>query len=138
MNSSEWCWTLPKADTPSGFRNGLVPILARCVGSRSQRWSFDIKLKQIHPQNEYSWCLDSDFDKGVRRPLSVFRCGKTFSEKAATNHQQWDWTFPSSGTLKNVGTKRCAATGKLAYQGRYIQSWFCDDTNQDWDFISVD
>lgn len=22
MNNSEWCWTLPKADTPSGYRNG--------------------------------------------------------------------------------------------------------------------
>lgn len=66
----------------------LVPILARCVSSKSQRWSFDIQLKQIHPQNEYSWCLDSDFDKGVRRPMTVFRCGKTFSQKAATNHQQ--------------------------------------------------
>ena len=22
LNNSEWCWTLPKADTPSGYRNG--------------------------------------------------------------------------------------------------------------------
>lgn len=129
---------MPKADTPSGYRNGLVPVLARCVNSRSQRWSFDIQRKEIHPQNEYSWCLDSDFDKGVRRPLTVFRCGKTFSKKAAADHQKWTWDFPSSGVIMNAATKRCAATGKEVYQGRYIQTWFCDDTNQHWDFVSVE
>lgn len=138
QNVSEWCWTLPKADTPSTYRNGLVPVLSRCVNSKSQRWSFDIQRKEIHPQNEYSWCLDSDFDKGVRRPLTVFRCGKTFSAKAAAGHQQWDWDFPSSGVIRNVATKRCAATGKEIYQGRYVQTWFCDDTNQHWDFVPVE
>lgn len=68
--------------------NRLVPFLARCVGAKSQRWSFDIQKKEVHPQNEYGWCLDSDFDKAVRRPLTVFRCGKTFSKKAASGHQQ--------------------------------------------------
>ena len=24
LNNSEWCWTLPKADTPSGYRNGYA------------------------------------------------------------------------------------------------------------------
>ena len=39
----------------------------------------------------------------------------------------------------NVATKRCAATGKEVYQGRYLQAWFCDraddGTNQQWDFV---
>lgn len=140
MNNSEWCWTLPKADTESGLRNGLVPVMARCVQSKSQRWSFDLKRKEIHPQNAYGWCLDMDFDKGVRRPLTVYRCGKTFSKKALPGHQKWDWDFPSTGLLKNVATSRCAATGKEVYQGRYVQSWFCsedpdDQDNQYWDFV---
>ena len=140
QNSSEWCWTLPKADTPSGYRNGLVPVLARCVESRSQRWSFDIKRREVHPQNAYEWCLDMDFDKGVRRPITVFRCGKTFSKSADKAHQKWEWPGklgPTTGPLKNLATKRCAATGKEVYQGRYIQSWFCDDTNQYWDFAAA-
>ena len=140
-NNSEWCWTLPKADTPSGYRNGLVPVLARCVSSKSQKWSFDIKRKEIHPHNAYDWCVDMDFDKGVRRPLTVFRCGKTFSKKADQGHQQWLWPGKmgpeSGGLLENVATKRCAGGGKEVYQGRYIQSWFCDrdDTPFYWDFI---
>jgi 6-phosphogluconolactonase (cycloisomerase 2 family) len=138
LNNSEWCWTLPKADTPSGYRNGLVPILARCVHSNAQKWSFDVHKKEIHPQNALDWCLDSDFDKSVRRPITVFRCGKTFSVKADAGHQQWDWDFPNSGVLKNAATQRCAATGKEMYQGRYIQAWFCDDTNQAWDFVAAE
>lgn len=143
QNNSEWCWTLPKADTPSGYRNGLVPVLARCVKSKSQRWSFDIKRKEIHPSNAYDWCLDMDFDKGVRRPLTVFRCGKTFSKKADKGHQKWDWPGDmgpeSGGLLENAATKRCAGGGKEVYQGRYVQSWFCerDDTPFYWDFISA-
>jgi hypothetical protein len=56
------------------------------------------------------------------------------------------WEFPRkhaspeafSGTIKNVATKRCAATGKEKYQGRYIQAWFCDDADQYWDFVPVE
>lgn len=65
-----------------------MPVLGRCVNSNAQKWSFDIHRKEVHPQNAYDWCLDSDFDKVVRRPITVFRCGKTMSAKAETGHQQ--------------------------------------------------
>ena len=40
------------------------------------------------PTNNFDWCLDSDFDKAIRRPITLFRCGKTFSEHAKDGHQQ--------------------------------------------------
>ena len=51
---------------------------------------------------------------------------------------QWEWAYPNSGAIKNIATKRCAATGKEIYQGRYLQTWFCDDVNQHWDFVPID
>lgn len=63
-------------------------FVARCVNGRTQRFSLDLQTHMIHPQNAYDWCLDFEFDASVRRPLTLYRCGKTFSKHVKSEHQQ--------------------------------------------------
>ena len=80
---------------------------------------FNSSASYIHPQGNWKFCLDFDFDKENGRPLTVFRCGKTYSTAAVSGHQTW--SYENKGALTNSGTGKCVASSRDVYQGRAAQ-----------------
>lgn len=117
--SVELCLAVPPSDASTAYRNGQAVILQRCnTSDTSQLFSFDVYSQWLHPGGNDQFCLDFDFDSKDIRPLTVFRCEKTFSNSAAPRHQQWGFTNQSN--IKNAGTGKCIATGEQAYDGKAV------------------
>jgi hypothetical protein len=96
---------------------GLAVILAPCnVSDATQHFSYDPTSKYIHPEANVAFCLDFEFDNKDLRPLTAFRCDKTFSPAAKPRHQEWE--FFNTSNIKNCGTKKCIATGGSLLAGK--------------------
>jgi len=112
-------------------------LLAACNESDStQLFSYDPTSTYIHPQESTSFCLDFEFDQANFRPLTVFRCDKTFSKAAKPRHQEW--TFANGSNIVNTGTKKCVATGTGSerngkiYDGKAVQQYACGELREQW------
>jgi len=136
-----FCMTVPStilSEVSTGYRNGLAVVLSACdVNSTAQLFSYDPTSQYIHPQAHpkfsTSYCLDFEVDSKDFRPLTVFRCDKTFSSSAKPRHQAW--TFANGTHLTNVGTKKCAATGTAVhagplYDGKAVQQYICNTNSR--------
>ena len=81
------------------------------------------RLASLSPPAETStkFCLDFEFDNKNLRPLTVFRCDKTFSGAAKARHQEWE--LFNSSNIKNYGTGKCIAMGKKekVYEGKAVR-----------------
>ena len=125
--SSSFCMSLPRADRKAAhgkrsWRNGMAVVLAPCNTSDTmQFFSHDAVSGMIHPEDSKQFCLDFDFDNKDLRPLTVFRCDKTFSRAAKPRHQSWD--FSNGSAIKNRGTGSCIAVGpKNIYDGLAVRT----------------
>ena len=74
------------------------------------------------------FCLDFEFDSKNLRPLTVFRCDKTFSSAARPRHQEWE--FYNASNIRNYGSGKCVAAGKQVYEGRALQQYDCADLEE--------
>jgi len=76
----------------SQYRQGLVVIMGQCdADNAQQKFRFDPFNYHISPADNAEWCLDFDFDDKKYRPLTLFKCGQTFSDFTDDNHQRWLW-----------------------------------------------
>ena len=120
-SAPDFCLSVPRSDRKEGerlgWRNGVAVLLAACNQSDSTHYfSFDKTSQMLHPEDSRSFCLDFDFDAKNLRPLTVFRCDKTFSSKAKPRHQTWE--FFNNSNIRNRGTGKCLAIGtKTIYDG---------------------
>ena len=94
----------------------------------SQLFHYDPSSHYIHPELSKTFCLDFDTDKQNNRPLTVFRCDKTFSPSAKPHHQQW--AFTNNSNIKNLGTGKCITTGtggkiSTVYEGKSVMQYDC-------------
>ena len=67
------------------------------------------------------------------RPLTLFKCGQTFSDFADDKHQRWHWpnyVKGETGPLRNRGTNMCLGVGKDVYAGKYVQQYDCDGVSE--------
>lgn len=117
----------------SQYRNGLVIILAQCdENNAQQKFRIDPFTYYIQPADNTDWCLDFDFDDKKYRPMTLFKCGQTFSDFADDKHQRWMWpnyNKGETGALKNRGTGMCVGVGKDIYAGKYVQQYDCEDVS---------
>ena len=122
----EFCLSVPRADRRAAggkpsWRNGMAVLLAKCdLSDATQRFSQDAVSGMVHPEDSRIFCLDFDFDNKNLRPLTVFRCSKTFSRAAKPRHQSWD--FQNNSNIVNRGTGNCLAVGsKAIYEGLAVR-----------------
>mmetsp|Transcript_36790 Transcript_36790/g.47516 ORF Transcript_36790/g.47516 Transcript_36790/m.47516 type:complete len:91 (+) Transcript_36790:214-486(+) len=79
------------------------------------------------------FCLDFDFDNKNNRPVTLFRCDKTFSSSAKTLHQKWE--FYNGSNIKNLGTGKCLDVGSV-YDGKAVEQEVCSSSNvQSWYWV---
>ena len=87
-------------------------ILAPCnISDTTQHFSYNPISKFVHPEANAAFCLDFEFDNKDLRPLTAFRCNKTFSSAAKPRHQEWN-VFNASN-IRNIGTKKCVTAGDV-------------------------
>jgi hypothetical protein len=80
------------------------------------------------------FCLDFDYDSKSYRPLTVFRCDRTFSTLAKAGHQKWEYV--NASYIRNVGTGKCVASGKQIYPGKAVEQFDCAKSNdQKWIWV---
>lgn len=95
-----------------------------------------MRCHSLFPEASTKFCLDFEFDNKNLRPLTVFRCDKTFSSKAKPRHQEWH--FFNQSNIKNGATGKCVAMGKKekVYEGKAVQQYDCASiVEQFWNWV---